>query len=257
MTHHSKYDEVVTLVNAGIAVLLTGEAGSGKTTLANQVADDLGFRFFSQSMTRQTTLSHLMGFMSVTGVYVSSLLRDCAENGGIFLLDELDAADANVVLSLNTIENGYITFPTGIVRLHEDFRIMATANPQDKHEMYTGRSKLDRATLDRFDIIEMDRDEDLEKTLVDHDTFQRVELLRKIMKETNSSTSLSMRDSMRYQKRKDLGLLDGFVYRLVNKSDLVYTRYTNEAEKMPKHTNQSECQTFNELVELVKLRSEK
>ena len=255
MTHHVKYDEVRTLVNAGIPVLLTGEKGSGKTTLAMQIAEALELPFFSMSMTRQTTLSHLLGFLSVNGNYVPSQLRDCAENGGVYLLDEIDAADANVLLSLNTIENGFISFPTGIVELHKDFRLMATANPQNEHEFYVGRTKLDAATLDRFDIVDIDRDEHLEKSLVDPDTYRRIELVRRCLREVNSSIKVSMRDSMRYQTRKELGLLDGFMYRLVDKTDLVYEKYEQYLETMPKHSDQSECTSFDELVDLVKIQS--
>lgn len=255
MTFHAKFNEVELLVNANIPVLLTGEKGSGKTTLVHQLADKLGLRFFSMSMTRQTTLSHLLGFMSVNGTYVPSLLKDAFENGGMYLLDEMDAADANVLLCLNTIENGYLAFPTGIIKVHEDFRLISTANPQDEHEFYTGRSKLDAATLDRFDLVEIERDDNLEKSLVDPDTFRRMSLLRKILKDTNSSLLLSMRDSIRYQKRKELQLLEGFVYRLVNKSDLVFQKYADDLESMPKHTDQSECRTFNELVDLVSIQS--
>ncbi len=253
--HHSKFNEAKTLVDANIPVLLTGEKGSGKTTIAIQIAEDLGLRFFSQSMTRQTTLSHLLGFMSVNGNYVPSLLRDCLENGGLFLMDEIDAADANVLLSLNTIENGYVSFPTGIVKCHENFRLMATANPPDQHSHYTGRTKLDGATLDRYDRIEVARDENLEKSLVDADTYRRMTLVRHILKENNSSIIVSMRDSMRYQKRKELGLLDGFIYQMIDRNDLIFETYEKRLETMPKHSDQGECQTFEELIDLVNIQS--
>ena len=255
MKLHGKFEEIEILTRANISVLLTGEKGCGKTTIAHQIAEKLKLRFFSMSMTRQTTLSHLMGFMSVNGSYIPSLLKDAFENGGLFLLDEIDAGDPNVLLSLNTIENGYISFPTGIIDVHPDFRILATANPQNQHEFYTGRAKLDAATLDRFDIIEVDRDEHLEKSLVDPDTYRRMTLLREILKENNSATVVSMRDSMRYQKRKDLGLLNDFIYRLVDKSDLIHESYIQRMVDMPKHSDQSECSTFEELSDLVSLQS--
>jgi MoxR-like ATPase len=255
MTFHHKFSEITTLVNANIAVLLTGEKGSGKTTLAEQVSEHLDLKFYNLSMTRQTTLSHLLGFMSVNGTYIPSLLRECFENGGLYLLDELDAGDPNVLLALNTIENGYISFPTGLIRAHPDFRLIATANPQDQHEAYTGRAKLDAATMDRFDEIEIDRDVNLERTLVDPDTFRKMAMIRETLGETNSSIVVSMRDSMRYQVRKDLGILEGYLYQMVDKSDLVYDAYKLKLEAMPKHGNQSECQTFDELMELVNAQS--
>jgi MoxR-like ATPase len=247
------FNEALILVNAGIATLLTGEKGSGKTTVAKQIADGLGndFPFFAISMTRQTTLSHLLGFMSVNGVYVPSQLREVAEEGGVFLLDEIDAGDANVLLTLNTIENGYITFPDKIVTLHENFRLMATSNPQDEHEHYVGRSKLDAATLDRFDIIDLDHDEELEKSLVDLDVFQHVSALRTVMREMNSSKTISMRDAIRYQKRKDLKLLEGFMFRLTGKSEMIYEKYLTAVEQIPKFVDQADCTTIDELYQLI------
>ena len=256
MRHHSKYSEVKTLIDANIAVLLTGEAGSGKTTLAKHIAEDMELQFFSMSMTRQTTLSHILGFMSVNGKYVPSALRKCFEHGGMMLLDEIDAGDPNVLLSLNTIENGYISFPDALVECHSKFRLVATANPQDQHNFYTGRSKLDAATLDRYDIIDVERDDSLEKELVDEDTHMRMQLLRKIMAANNSAKPVSMRDSIRYQQRKDLNLLDSnFILRLTDKSELVFEQYTKEVEDIPKHQDQSQCSTLDELSDLLIARS--
>lgn len=255
MTYHSKFEELMTLTKAGIPTLLTGEKGSGKTTLVKQVAEEMGFKFFSLSMTRQTTLSHLLGFVSVNGEYVPSQLYDAIKNGGVFLLDEIDAADANVLLSLNTIENGFVSFPTGIMECHSDFRLMATANPQDQHEFYTGRAKLDAATLDRFDIVEIPRDEHLEKSLVDPETFRHIDLMRRVLRDVNSSIVVSMRDSMRYQQRKELGLLDGFLYRLTDKNDLVWEKYNTQLATLPKHSDQSECMTFKDLVDLANIQA--
>jgi MoxR-like ATPase len=252
--HHSKFNEIETLINAGIAVLLTGEKGSGKTTLAKQVSETLGLKFHSMSMTRQTTLSHLLGFISVNGTYVPSQLRSAAENGGAFLLDEIDAADANVLLSLNTIENGFIAFPDEIIELHEDFRLMATANPQDQHQFYTGRTKLDAATLDRFDIVEIPRDEHLERSLVDSDIFRLINAMREALSNSNSSTVVSMRDSMRLQRRKELGLMEGYLPRLVDHNKLILEKFDEILKTMPKHHDQSECVSFAELIDLAHLQ---
>lgn len=252
MNQHIMHDESKILIEAGMPVLLTGPAGSGKSTLAKQIAEEMKFRFFSISMTRQTTLSHLLGFRSVNGVYIPSSLRDCYENGGMMLLDELDAGDPNVLLCLNTIENGYISFPDAMIESHKDFRLVATANPQDEHNFYTGRSKLDGATLDRYDLIDMERDDALEQSLVDHDTHNRMQLLRKIMKENNSTKVVSMRDAIRYQARKDLNVLtDKFIYRLTDKHDLVLEKYKDQAGSIPRHKDQSECKTFDDLSDLL------
>jgi len=256
MTNHHKYGEVKTLVDAGQPVLLTGEAGSGKTTVAKAVAKENDMRFRSMSMTRQTTLGHILGFMSVNGTYIKSVFRTCFEEGGMMLIDEIDAGDANVLLAFNTIENGYVTFPDALVECHPDFRLVATANPQDQHNFYTGRSKLDGSTLDRFDMIDIDRDNDLEKSLVDDDTHRRMQLLRKLMGDNNASKVVSMRDALRYQKRKELNLItENFMYRLAGQNELVLEQYIKELGAMPKHQDQSECKTYEDLVNLMRVRA--
>jgi len=87
------------------------------------VAEELKYKFFSVSMTRQTTLSSLIGFKNINGDYVRTQLRDAVEFGGLLLLDEIDAGDPNVLLCLNTLENGFMSFPDLIVQKHPDFRL--------------------------------------------------------------------------------------------------------------------------------------
>lgn len=246
---HKKFLETVTLVKSNEAVLLTGEKGTGKSTLAMDVAKELGLEFCSVSMTRQTTLSHLQGFMNVNGTYIPSQLRSAVETGKMFLLDEIDAGDANVLLCLNSLENGYLSFPDKIVYSHKNFRLMATSNPQDNHKDYNGRSKLDAATLDRFDIIELKEDTELEKSLVDFQTYSHIELIRKCLKESNSPTHISMRDTKRFQKRKDLKLLDSYVDQLLTKDLIALEKYNDTKHLIPKVSKITECETIKEVWE--------
>lgn len=245
--NHNKHFEVLTLVEAGVPVLLTGERGSGKTTLAKDIAKALSLTFFSMSMTRQTTLSHLLGFMNVNGEYIPSQLRIAAESGGVFLLDEMDASDPNVLLCLNTIENGYISFPDKVIDIHENFRLMATSNPQDNHKDYNGRTKLDAATMDRFDEISVEKDDILEQNIVDYHTYSHMQLIRKCLADINSSTYISMRDSIRFQKRKELKLLGSFVDKLLKKDLLALEQYNEQKHNIPEFKNVEDCSLLSDV----------
>lgn len=216
---HGQFNYIVKVIEAGMNVLLTGVAGTGKTTVIKQAAEHLGLQFSSYSMTKQTSVNALLGFKSINGTYIPSEFRKAYEEGHIFLLDELDAADANVLLCLNTLENGYISFPDGIIHGHENFRLCATANPQDSHSIYTGRSKLDFSTLDRFYAIELERDSNLELLLTSQQTVDVIEAARSILKSQGSSIQVTMRDAIRVQKLYELGLDESPIEKVVFNTD--------------------------------------
>jgi MoxR-like ATPase len=241
---HYKYDEVKTLIKNDINTLLVGESGSGKSTLLLQIAEDLDYTFSSITMTRQTTVSNLLGFMSVTGTYVPSLFREAVEKGHMFVLEEIDSTDPNTILCLNTLENGYIAFPDGIIEVHKDFRLCATANPFDEHKSYTGRSILDASTLDRFDIVSLGRDNNLEKHLVGDKVIAQVDVAREIINMNNSSVRVSMRDAIRYKKRLELDLGDNYIENILKSEDLI-SKYHNSLSNIPKL--QEETNTIDEL----------
>lgn len=250
MTFHQKFEEVKTLVEANIPVLMTGGKGSGKTTIAIDVAKALDLPLYSVTMTRQTTLGMLLGFINVTGQYIPSDIYRAARDGGVVLLDEINGGDPNVLLCLNTIENGYISFPEhGIVYLHENFRLMATQNPNSS--AYTGRAVLDASTLDRFDKVDVSLDNDLEKSLVDPDVYQKICIIREIVKDLNMSIDVSMRDCLRFQKRKLIGLDSAFVENLFNKDQLAIDKYNEKLEAIPKIILQEDCKNLDELIELL------
>lgn len=254
---HTKYEYVKTLVKAGESVLLVGEAGSGKTTLAMQIAEELGLDFCTISMTKQTAVSALIGFISINGTYIPSQLRDAYENGKVMLLDELDAADVNVLLTLNTIENGFIAFPDKIVHAHPDFHLIATANPINEHSTYTGRSKLDFSTLDRYHKVELSRDDSLEIHLTSQSLFEEVTLARQLMHEMGLTSTVTMRDSIRMHRLSTLGISDCIF------KDVVFDRhpdlYGDFLSKRTQHLvevakasrTQSDCTTIDELWETV------
>jgi hypothetical protein len=203
---HSKYDYILKVVGSGIAVLLTSEAGAGKTTIAKQIADELKLTFYTMSMTKQSSVNSIIGFTSINGKYIGTQFREAFEFGGLMLIDEIDACDPNVMLVLNTIENGYVAFPDGIVNVHKDFKLVATANPFNDHATYTGRSKLDFSIIDRYFVIQLERDNKLEKQLVCEDTHNKITVARKVLKSNGSSIPCTMRDAIRIHKLNQLDI---------------------------------------------------
>jgi len=254
---HSKYTYIKTLVEANMPVLLTGIAGCGKSTIAMQIAEELGTGFSSVSCTKQMSVSALLGFISITGNYITTQFREAYTEGKVFLLDEIDAADANVLLTLNTIENGFISFPDGIIKAHPNFRLIATANPFNEHASYTGRSKLDFSTIDRYFVIELERDDSLEIYLTSLELFNEVTIARQIMVDTGLSRTVTMRDSIRMHKLKTLGISECafkdvvFTQHQELYAEFIKARTIMGQEAIKASRTQSNCITTTELWETI------
>lgn len=165
---HNQFENLLKVVGTGQAVLLVGPAGTGKTHGAANVATAFGLEFYSIAVGSQTSKSDLVGYMDANHNYVSTQFRQSYENGGLFLLDEADAGNSNVLILLNAaLSNGYMAFPDKMVKRHDDFRMVATANTfgHGASRQYVGRNQLDAATLDRFVTIAWDIDDKIESAL--------------------------------------------------------------------------------------------
>ena len=175
----------ILLKNAALRkhTMLTGPAGSGKTTVCHAVADSLDIPFFALSVGEQTTISNLMGYMDANGNYQKTMLYDAFKNGGLILIDECDAGNANVLVCLNMLlANGTCTFPNGeTVSKHSDFVCFAACNTFGRGAGdYVGRNEIDAATLDRFLKVFFAYDEKLELAISCNETWtKQVQVWRK------------------------------------------------------------------------------
>lgn len=163
---HEKFEEVLTLVNADIPVFLTGPAGTGKNVLCKQVAESLNLDFyFSNAVTQEYKIT---GFIDANGGFHETQFYQAFVNGGLFMLDEMDASVPEVLVMLNAaIANRYFDFPTGRVEAHENFRLIAAGNTfgTGADIEYTGRYQLDAASLDRFALVEIDYSPRIEEAI--------------------------------------------------------------------------------------------
>lgn len=177
---HAKLPIILNAVVAGASPMLVGPAGSGKTTLAEQVAKALGRPFYMAA--RVTSDFKLMGYRTATGELVRTQFREAFEHGGVFLFDEIDASDPDALTAFNAaLSNGMGDFPDGMVRKHADFVALAAGNTfgRGADRQYVGRNQLDAATLDRFAVFEVDYDEELELAIAgDADWTKWVQSIR-------------------------------------------------------------------------------
>lgn len=165
-TAHKLLPTIVRAVAAGTTPFLVGPAGSGKTTLAQQVCKVLKRPFYMEA--RVTSEFKLIGFIDAAGHVVRTQFREAYENGGGFLFDEVDASDPDAMTAFNAaLANGVCAFPDGLVKAHPDFFAIAAGNTfgRGADRQYVGRNQLDAATLDRFQTYEVDYDEQLELAL--------------------------------------------------------------------------------------------
>lgn len=165
---HRQLGDVITSVLAGEHVMMVGPAGTGKSTIASQTADALGLEYYSISLSPQTPASQIVGYMQAQGEYVETLFRRAYEHGGLFHFDEIDNAHPSVLATINAaLANGSMAFPDGMVKRHDDFRVVASANTYGRgaNRSYVGRQAIDAATLDRFTIETIEIDEALETAL--------------------------------------------------------------------------------------------
>lgn len=163
---HEKFETVLQLIACKIPVFLTGPAGCGKNVLCKQVSEALGLEFyFSNAVTQEYKLT---GFIDANGHYQETQFFKAFTEGGLFMLDEIDASTPEVLVILNAaIANGYFDFPTGRVDAHEDFRLIAAGNTfgTGADIEYTGRYQLDAASLDRFAVIQIDYSKAVEEAI--------------------------------------------------------------------------------------------
>ena len=166
---HKAFSDIMMSLAARCNTFLVGPAGTGKTTMVSQAADALGLDFHAENLTAATTEYALKGFKDANSKYVPTKLREFFQNGGVYLLDEIDNANPNVLGVLNSaLSNGFMAFPDAMVKKHDNFIAVAAGNTYGNGATaeYVGRNPIDGATLDRFAFFNVDIDESVEDAML-------------------------------------------------------------------------------------------
>ncbi len=175
--YHPAFAEAMKYIGRGRDIFFTGPTGCGKTHLAAQIARALEVEFSSCSLSEGVDESNFWGRAELNehgGMeFFDGEFTIRFETGGVYLGDEADGADPNVLLTFNSaISNGFCNVPNRHRKpradRHERFVFILGANTigRGADRRYVGRNQLDFSSLKRFEIVTMDYDRGLESKLV-------------------------------------------------------------------------------------------
>ena len=141
---------------AGLFVLIIGPKGTGKTSLVRDFAKKQNVNLESINFSLRTRESHLIGTKTLTDGTVSfdeGLLVKSMKEGDLLYLDEINAAEADVLLRLDEALDDrrqiVLKEATGeVVKAKENWFVIATINPLT----HSGTKELPPQILSRFPV---------------------------------------------------------------------------------------------------------
>jgi nitric oxide reductase NorQ protein len=140
----------------GLFVLIIGPKGTGKTTLVRKFASKMGKDLDSVNFSLRTRESHLVGSRTLDKgeiSFVEGVLVKSMRSGTILYLDELNAAEADVLLRLDEAldDRRQLVLKEAegqVVRATDDWFVIATINPLS----HVGTKELPPQLLSRFPV---------------------------------------------------------------------------------------------------------
>ena len=245
-----QFEFILSLVASGENVYLYGPAGSGKNTIAEQIAEALGVEFYYQNTL--VTKFDVSGYKNAQGEYEETPFYKAWKNGGLFFADELDNSTAEAIIALNAaLANGYYTFPNSgeKVAKHPDFYCIAAGNTngQGATEEYCGRYQMDESSRDRFAFIEIGYNEKIEESICGGhlDILEFVRDLRSVTKSLQIKLIAGYRAISKLAKFYETdaeAVLNAFIFRGMQKDDIrqiaaaltTQNKYTNAVKELMK-----------------------
>ena len=208
---------------AGLFVLIIGPKGTGKTTLVREFATKKDVKLESINFSLRTRESHLVGSKSLENGAIGfdeGILVKSMREGGMLYLDEINAAEADVLLRLDEAlddRRQIVLKESGgeLIKANSDWFVVATINPLT----HVGTKELPPQILSRFPVrIRLEYPpEEIELQIVkkyisgsnDKELLQGIKLansLRQAAAVEELYYSPSLRETIAFGKLLDLGL---------------------------------------------------
>ena len=208
---HYVFPRLVNMLAAGEDVYCFGPAGTGKTELGKQLAEAIDLNFYFTS--KISAEHHFQGFVDGGGTYHETPFFKAFTRGGLFLFDEMDASNPNVLTRLNAaLANRRCDFPHGIFEAHKDFVCLGAGNTAlgGASREYNARQQQDSALVDRFLFVPVGYDEKLERNLAatystGKAAAERVQAVRAAVKRLKIRHTVSMRATLKLAKLLAIG----------------------------------------------------
>lgn len=141
-----------------LPTLIIGETGTGKTTAVRTLAGKAGKPYRRVNLNGGTTADELIGriLLNKDGtIWADGILTDAVRKGYWIVLDEINAAGADVLFALHSLldDDKMLVLAENdgeIVRPHSEFRLFATMNPSGD---YAGTREMSKALMSRFPLV--------------------------------------------------------------------------------------------------------
>lgn len=194
-------------------ILLIGGTGVGKTHCLRFIAWKGQLPYMRVNLNGGTTVEDLIGqWVPATGGgfrWQDGVLTTFARHGGLFVVDEINAANAEILFVLHALLDDerkivLVQKDGEVIHANDDFWFAATMNPS----FYEGTKPLNRALFDRFHLkLDYGDSSPIEKKVSDEGFEWLIELRDKIAKQMASgeiSGNVSPRGMLQYMENEKL-----------------------------------------------------
>ena len=148
----------------GQNIWVHGHTGTGKTTLAEQIASRIGYPVFRLNLDSNMERADIVGSKEIvvdngqpTTTFIEGMLPKAMVMPCLMILDEMDGGMPDILFAVQRAleKKGLVLTEDGgrLVESHPYFRFVATANSRgqgDEYGWYQGVRPMNLATLDRF-----------------------------------------------------------------------------------------------------------